>query len=263
MTRQPARLAALLLVVCAVLSACGTTGGTSPFVVPLHPPKSQKITSEIRVASAAMEPEAADLRALNVQPWGTFGPNDLKNIRQSLHDTIAPHLPATSLATGSRLDLHVVIRRYAVRTSNTAGAVLACVAWAATNAQGELIYKEQFFASSAGYLVTTIGLIKDSVHIALIRRIATISLALATEPVVTPLPSVFKGTSTSLEEAVSRLPSTLVSMGDPSLAAFPVPVVSAVGLLTPSGVETVQWTTAKPSQDFDWPGYLGRLSTIQ
>jgi hypothetical protein len=195
-----------------------------------------------------------------VQPWGTFGPDDLKNIRQSLHDTLAPHVPATSVAAGARLDVHVVIRRYAVRTSNTAGAVLACVAWAATNARGDVIYEEQFFAWSAGYLATTIGLIKDSAHIHLVRRIATISLALAAEPEVSPLPSAFKNTSTSLEEAVSDLPSTLVSMGDPNLAAFPAGAVSVVGLLTPSGVQTVEWRTANPSGEFDWHGYLSKLS---
>ena len=260
MTQQPAPLTVLLMFVCAVLSACGTTGNTSQFVVSLDLPKNQEVTSAIRVASAAMEPGAADLKALNVQPWGKFGPDDLRNIQQSLHDTISSHLTATSPATDSRLDIHLVIRRYLVRTSNTAGAVLANVAWAATDANGKVIYKEEFYASGAGYFVTTIGLIKDSVHIAIVRRIATTSLALAADPAVIPQPATFKDTSSSIEESISHLPRKLVSLGDPALAAVPSGIVSTVGVLTPSGVSIVEWETAKPSEDFDWQGYLGGLS---
>jgi hypothetical protein len=249
------------LLVCTLLSACGTTGRTTPYVVvPLHPLKHQKVISEVHVAPAAMEPGAGVLHAVSVQAWGAFSPDDLRNIEQSVRDTISPHLPAASASADSRVNVYLVVRRYVVRTSNTAGAVLACVAWAATDAKGTVIFQEQFYASAAGYLVTTIGLIKDSVHIAIVRRIASTALALASDPPTLPDPETFKNTSTSLDEAAARLPRTLVSLGDPSLAAFPAPIVSAVGILTPSGVSQIQWKTAQPSGDFDWDGYLRRLS---
>src|SRR5215470_1895921 len=137
------------LLVCAVLSACGTTGETSRFALSLDVPKQPKPQSEVHVASVAMEPDAASLTNVNVQPWGKFNTDDLKNIEDSLKDTLKPYVQ-----TGpdeSKLDIHMVVRRYAVGTSNTAGAVLACVAWAATSPKGDVVYEEQFYASRAGY----------------------------------------------------------------------------------------------------------------
>lgn len=264
MTQRHPLLIALMLLVCSGLTACGTTGKTSPFVLTLDLPKGQKVVSDIRIASAAMDPDAAILNAVNVRPWGKFEPDDLRNIEQSLRNTITPQLPEMIPSTEPRLDVHLMIRRYMVSVSNTGGAVLASVTWAATEYDGKLIYHEQFYASEAGYLVVTIGLLKESVHKAIVRRIATTSLALAAGPAATKArPTTFDNTYTSLEEAASRLPQTMVSMGIPSLAAFPVPAVGIVGLLTPSGVSTVQWNVAKPSQDFDWQGYLGKLYTSQ
>jgi len=262
MTKQPALLTVLVLLGCVALSACGVTGGTSRFILPIDLGQSPQVTSEVRVASAAKEADAAHLTAVNVFKWGKFGPDDLRNLEQSLRNTITQHLPATSRSTESRLDIHLVIRRYVVSTSNTGGAVLACVAWAAASSQGKLIYKEQFYAWDAGYLVGTIGLLKDFVHKAIVRRIATTSMAIASDPAAaSPWPTTFKNTSTSIEEAASHLPRTMVSLGDPFLMAFPAPGIRAVGLLTPSGVSIVQWEVAKPSENFDWQGYLGKLYT--
>lgn len=257
-------LIALGLLVCAGLPGCGTTGKTSPFVLNLDLPQGQKAISDVRIASAAMDPDAAILNAVNVRPWGKFEPDDLRNIEQSLRDTITPQLPQTIRSTEPRLDVHLMIRRYMVSVSNTGGAVLASVAWAATESDGKLIFQEQFYASESVYLVGTIGLLKESVHKAIVRRIATTSLALAAGLAAEKArATTFDNTYASLEEAASRLPQTMVSMGIPSMMAIPVPAVSAVGLLTPSGVSTVQWHVAKPSQDFDWPGYLAKLYPSQ
>jgi hypothetical protein len=208
-----------------------------------------------------MEPDAAELNALNVKPWGKFGPDDLKNIEQSLQDTIAPHLAATSCSGEVEMDIHLVIRRYVVSISNTAGAVLACVAWAATTPGGSLVYQEQFYASDAIYLIGTIGLLKDSVHQAIVRRIAVTSLAIAQNSAANTQSSIFEKTSTSREEAASRLPRTMVSLGDPGLVAVSsvLRVVGVVGLLIPSAVSTIEWEVADPSEAFDWAGYLKRL----
>lgn len=251
---------ALALLASAVLSACGTTGKTSPFVLTLDVPKDQRAISEIRIASSEMEPDAAILDAVNVKPWGKFEIDDLRNIEQSLRETITPQLPATILSAGPRLDVHFVVRRYMVSVSNTGGAVLASVAWAATDPEGKLIYHEQFYAAKSVYLVGTIGLLKESVHQAIVRRIATTALFLAASPTAEKVrATAFDNTYTNFEEAVSQLPQTMASMGVSSMMVVPVPAVSGVGLLTPSGLSTVQWNVAKPTQDFDWPGYLGKL----
>jgi hypothetical protein len=252
-------LAVITLLCCAALSACGATGGTSRFVLPLDLETAPRVDANVYVASAAMEANAAYLQLVKVQKWGKFGSDDLKNIERSLKDTTSQYVDPASRPTGSRMDLHLVIRRYAVGTSNTAGAVLVCVAWAATTPNGSLIYEEQFFASNAGYLVTTIGLIKDSVHKAIVRRIATTSLLIAQDGVKSLQPRQFDKTSTTFEEAASRLPQTMVSLRDPSLVAFRLRTVSAVGRLTSSGVSTVEWTVASQSDAFDWTGYLAKL----
>jgi hypothetical protein len=176
-----------MMLVCAGLSACGSTGKTLPFVLTLNLPGDQKAVSDIRVASAAMDPGAAILNTVNVRPWGKFEPDDLRNIEQSLRDTITPHLPATIHSTGPRLDVHLMIRRYMVSLSNTCGAVLACVSWAATESDGKLIYNEQFYAPGEVYFIGTIGLLKDAVHKAIVHRIATASLALAAGPAAAKL----------------------------------------------------------------------------
>lgn len=257
MTQRPALRAVLVLFACATLSACGIAGGTSRFVLPLDLGQRPKVTSEIHVASAGMDANPAYLNAVNVFRWGKFDAGDLRNLEESLRDTITRHLPTTSRSTESRLDIHLVIRRYVVSVSNTAGAVLACVAWAATSSQGTLIFEEQFYASHAAYFVGTIGLIKDEVHRAIVGRIATTALTLASDPTAASArPTTFENTSTSLNEAASRLPRTMVSMGVP----MPSPI-ALVGLLTPSGVSTVQWEVAKPSEKFDWKGYLEKLYT--
>jgi hypothetical protein len=78
-------------------------------------------------------------------------------------------------------------------------------------------------------LIGTIGGLKDAVHEAIVRRIATTSLALAADPAAAhPRPTTFDKTSTSLDEAVARLPKTMVSLGYlgyPSRMASPFPVV--------------------------------------
>lgn len=259
MTQQSASLMALLfVVVSATLSACGIAGGTSRFVVPLDPSQRPKIAAEVRVASAGMDVNPAYLNAVNVFRWGKFDAADLRNIDVSLRDTLAQHLPPPSVGTAARLELHVVIRRYVVSASNTAGAALACVAWAATTPQGTRIFDEQFYASHVVYLVGTLGLIKDEVHRAIVGRIATTAMALAADPTAAQLPPIaFEHTSTSLNEAAARLPQTMVSMGVP---LGPVPI-GLVGILIPSGTMTVQWEVANPSEKFDWAGYLQKMYT--
>jgi hypothetical protein len=227
----------------------------------MNVPQTPKVLSEIRVASAAMDPDAAHLNAVSVRPWGKYGPDDLRNLEQSLSDTLSAQLAATPVCHESRLDIHVVVRRHVVSVSNTAGAVLACVAWAAASPAGSIIHHEQFYAWDAVYLVGTIGRMKDSVHKAIVRRVATTSWALAADAVPAwPRTTAFANTSTSFEEAVSRLPHTLVSLGEPAL--MPVPgahVLNVAGLVTPTGASRVPWEQANVPDAFDWQEYLDKL----
>lgn len=255
MRRQAKLLAVpLSLLVLAALSGCGITAARESSVLPLDLHGGEKVTTSMNVASVTIEDDAAYLTAVKVKPWGKFGPDDLTNIEQSLKDTIAPSLTAKSHNVDSQMDLHLVVRKYIVSLSNTAGAVLVCVAWAATTSKGTVIYKEQFYAFDAGYLTTTIGHIKDSVQKAIVQRIAKTSLEIAQDPVTAKKPRKFDKTSSSFEEAVSCLPKTILSMDDPAAMTF-----SFIGLFIPSGKATIKWEMADLKEAFDWGGYLNKL----
>lgn len=258
-TRRVA-FAALGLLICMFLAGCGAAGGTSRFALPLDLPPGVAGAVPVRVASVAMEADAAILDPVQVQPWGAFSADDLRNIERSLADTVSSNAgSAARSAAKPGFDLHVVVRRYVVTTSNTAGAVLACVAWTATGPDGAPAYAEQFYAWDTGYLVTTLGRIKDAVHEAIVRRVATKALVLAAGDAAGLAERGFERTSTSFDDAVARLPRTMVSLGDDSLAFFPGRAVGAVRLLTSSGVSSVEWNVGAPSGAFDWTGYLSRV----
>lgn len=245
-------LMTLVLLACDVLLGCGTTGRSSRFLLTLEPNKIEQISSEIRIAPAAMEKDALRFMAVRVYAWGAFNTADLSNMEQSLRNTLASVAPAALPQPASRLEIHLMIRRYFVSTSNTGAAILVCVAWAATNSKGEMSYHEQFYASKAAYLIGTIGLLKDSVHRAIVRRIATTSMHLAPDRGDGNFQQrTFENTYTSFEEAVSYLPPIMVSMG-----IIPGPPPS---LLIPPKVSRVFWDEAKPSEEFNWNEYLRDL----
>ena len=171
----------LASVVALLLAGCGTTGTTSRFTLALDPVTPAQAHTSIRVAPATMAPDAPRLYVANVYEWGRFDTEDLVNLEQSLAVTITAHRSERPGATNAELTIHLRVRRYLVGLSNTAGAVLACVAWAAVNAAGQIVFEEQFYAPGAGAYVGTIGGLKDAVHKAIVRRVATTSLYLAAD----------------------------------------------------------------------------------
>lgn len=255
---------ALFLTLLAVaVSACGTTGTTSRFVADLDLGKDVSFVSEVRVASAAMDSNAAAFTVVGpTRPWGRFNVDDLANLEHSLRDTVAAHAPKTGSHLKARLDVHFVVRRYAVAVSNTGGAVLAIVAWAATTPDGKMVFQEQFYASGAVYLVGTIGGLKDSVNLDIVRRIARTSMSFATEGRLQAdkRPPQIDKTAATIEEATRRLPRTMVFLGDAGLMANPVSAaLTVIGALVPRDVKTMQWDATGLSSEFDWNGYLQRV----
>ena len=262
------RIARIALVLSAftILSACGTTGTTSRFVLDSGREKSAPLLAEIRIASAAVDAGASRFLAVGrVRPWGKFDAEDLGNLEKSLRDSIAAAIPATFNPSEPRMDVHVVVRTYLVAVSNTAGAVFATVAWAATTAGGKPVFQEEFYASDSVHLIGTIGGLKDAVHRAIVRRIAVTSLALASGPAAAGArPTAFEKTSTSFEEAAARVPKTMVTMGSPELMSSGLNALLVIGLLMPQKTASnIQWNAAKQSTGFDWEGYLGKLYAKQ
>jgi len=243
-----------------VLSGCGSTGDSWKFSVPLDAQQHASIVSDVGVESVASDENESYLNVVKVPRWGKFDSRDLRNLEQSLHLTLARNLPDHAARPDSRLNIHVFVRRYVVSWSNTGGGVLATVAWAATDAAGNLVFDEQFHAWQTEFPLMTVGLAKTRVHEQIVRRIATTALWLAAHPAVTDIPPVeVANTSTSLDEAISGLPVKLVSMGNPVLAMMPSVTLSTIGMFGPSGAKTVQWAPTKLSADFDWPGYLSTI----
>jgi hypothetical protein len=250
----------LLLLLEVGTAGCGTTGGTSTFV--LRPPSGARpLAKQLSVAAVIMEEEAPALIAVAVFEWGKLDTNDVAHIAQSLRDTVRllPSSPAEP--PRPQLEIHVVVRKYVVALSNTSGAVLARVAWAVTEEGGELIHQEEFYCAKKVYLVGTIGLLKDSVHKAVVQRIAERSALLASQKPATVVGEVrVKSTYDSIEEAAAHLPKRMVSMGNPGLAGLGG-VVGLVGLAAPRAASEVGWESFMPPAEFDWKNYLGQPTT--
>ena len=251
-------LAVLFIVLSLGTAGCGTTGGTSTFVLHLTQPGAAPLAKQLSVASVIMEENAPALVTAGVFDWGRFDTNDLAHIAQSLGDTVA--LLPSPRGEPKRLQLHVVVRKYAVAVSNTSGAVLACIAWAVTESGGELIHEEEFYCAKKVYLVGTLGLLKDAANKAMVRRIAERSALLATQkPAVDVREVLVRGTYDSVEEAAAHLPKRVVSLGHPGITAVGGPV-GLVGLALPSAASEVGWNSFQPASEFDWTQYLAGQS---
>jgi hypothetical protein len=244
-----------------LLAGCGTTGTTSRFTVPLEPATPAIATGSLHVAPASMAPDAPRLYVVHVREWGRFDEADLRNIEQSLASTLDKHRSSSSSAVVAPLDIHVHVRRYLVGLSNTAGAVLACVTWAAVTPEQRIVFSEQFYTPGSTAYVGTIGGVKDSVHQAIVRRIATTSIYLAADPAVArSRPRESAGTYAQLDDAIARLPGEMVSLGNPAAMASPSPVVSTQGMFAVSAAQLMPWKAAKPPTAFDWNAYLNCAS---
>lgn len=252
-----------LFLISVVLSGCGTTGQTTRFIVPMDLDQGLQVRSEIRIASVSMDKDAASLTNIGTYRWGMFDNADLSNIEESLRITLAPLLPAALPQPISRMDIHLVIRRYVVIHSNTGGGVMACVAWAATDSKGKMIYHEQFYSSNEVYMIGTVGLLKDSVHRAIVRRIIKISIYLASgrgdpggkqtanKETYSFTQANFMDTYTSFEEALLHVPQQLISVQSVS--------PKFINVLGSTVSSQVGWQYAIPPEEFNWKKYLHGL----
>ncbi|PLY04965.1 MAG: hypothetical protein C0622_02000 [Desulfuromonas sp.] len=243
-----------LLLAGLLLGGCGTRGNTNRFTLLLDRSAAQ-VATRVRVASVDYDVRSARLFVVNVKPWGRFGRADLMNIKNSLAATLSPHQPRSDTAP-QRIDLHLFVRSYLVGVSNTAAGVLACVTWAVVNERGELLFSEQFFLADSCSLICTVGQLKDGLHKALVRRIATRALQLAAAPDQAPPETFFLLTYTDVADAVAALPRSLASYGDPGILALPDPHIAIFGLFAPRGREEIAWEQAVPAADFSWRDYL-------
>ena len=214
----------------------------------------------VQVKTVDVDIAGIQLLSVGVKPWGRFDADDLQNIRGSLEDTLtAATRSRGSAATGSELQIHLVIRGYFVAASNNAAGVLAVVDWCVGNQDAQVLYQEAFYASHAARLVGTLGGEKDVVDQAIVRRVAETSLLLSSGASTNGLPRKVKDTYDRFNEAVAILPSDFQSMG--LAGGGPSSAVNLVMLLIPNTPSTgANWESTKVEKPINWSQRLAAKS---
>lgn len=157
---------AILLVVAMLGPGCGLFGGTRAKTVAITPVAD---APAVAIGSLTLEPGQTKLANVGTFAIGEYKSKDLDALQQSLQQSLRQSRGEPIGGQAHRV--HVVIRRFLVSHSNTAGVALACVAWAMTDANGELVYHEQFYAADSVHLWGTIGRLKEHVHQGIVARV--------------------------------------------------------------------------------------------
>lgn len=236
------RLALLL----ALLPACGLAGGTSAFVLD-DLPAARAGAPAPRVGWVDRDPAGAKLVAIGAYAWGKYSDADLDVLTRSLAGSLGRLAPP---GAAGALDVYVVVRTFLIASSNSGGGILACIAWAATDPSGQLVYHEQFYASDSAHLNTTLGWLKDRVHKAIVRRIALTARAVA-EGAGPVKPAAVERTFDAFEAASADLPTELTST---FITMFNFGVPYAFSIHSVSG--NVSWDFAAKPELVNWPAVL-------
>jgi hypothetical protein len=237
--------AILVFLLAAAASGCaGALGGTKPFVLESTPPAGIDHVHEIRLAEVAVGRNANEIDSVGTYHVGTFDEGERKIVEKSLRDSLAAVVWNDTGPAAGPLDLHVVIRHYYTAHSNNDGGIIAAVSWCATDEQGKVTFKDDFFVSGQKSDLehgVYLGDLKRLLNERTVRRIVDTSTLLAAsaegegvQPVA--VPNIYA----TVSEAAAPLPQNLVSF-------FGLPTVSA---------KQVDWTTGAPDAAFDWPAYF-------
>jgi len=234
-------VSAVFLVTIALLSAgCGTTGTTKRIILNNKARGDVMTARELNLRSMRVETGATKLLAIAVVPWGELSPQDVKTLESSLRDNLRLSQHSGDLKSPP-LVIDVRIRRHLVATSNNGAAVLACVAWRA-QLDNATIYEEQFYASAAGYMVRTVGSVKNDVNKAVLSRIVRSAIYLANNSAATPeLPVQVKNTYLAFDDSLKKLPKAMTSSPPPGFVYVPG---------NPSS--RVPWSWAEPEDTVIW-----------
>ena len=225
------------------LGCAGMTGSTNFMTVTPDRAIIKEPLAEIRVASVAIEPNAAFLRSVGSYAMGKFDSEDLKVLSASLQNSISSLQASVQTEPEHKLDLHVLLRHHVVAHSNNEGGVLAAVAWCLTNETGVVTFHEGFFASEPGRHTITLGAVKDAVNESILRRIVeTVAQVASVKKHDSIQLGQFPKTYTTYREALMGLPQTL----------------SSTFLLAPTiGPEKIEWGWPSGAPiDIDWEKYL-------
>jgi len=202
---------------------------------------SEGVQRPIMLRSMELEPDASALVTVQTFPVGAFNDEDFATLRGSLNETTSTLRAAGASTQRAPLRLHVVIRRYLLAHSNSGGAILSCVAWAA-EVDGQVIYTEQFYATAVTFLMGTTGGQKTDVNTRIVQRIVSRAVLLSRDTSRPPDTSTER-TYDTFEDALKDLPRRLTS-------------VAPTGKRVYATSGSVPWAWAKPSTDIDWSGKI-------
>jgi len=254
--RPSLRVWLTFLIASTVLLGCGTTGGTTRQTVHFSDLNVEQALVPVRVYSVLSASDAAILSTSGVYRWGEFDASDLANLRGSLEDTIAAATKNSRVDGSETLSVYVTVRRYVVAASNVEGAALVAIDWCLARSDGLPVYRELFYATDRMRFIGTLGMIKDSVHRAIVRRISESSLVLAGLPPPSKLPRTVAGTFDDLDGALATLPESVRSWGAP-VGGFYAGGFYVPGFYLPgSESQAVPWRSAKLTESNSCPRLL-------
>lgn len=188
-TWRLAAVATAVTVALAALSGCAAR----PTRVTLDVPASHPV----EIALVEMEPGAAKVVNVGTYKVGKYKSRDLGVLERMLEHTV----PIRGAPEDS-FRVHLIVRSFLVAHSNNKGAGIACVAWALTNPEGELVYDEQFYASRSSPPPSISG-IKNRIHQAIVKRVHHRTQDVAADRAISLPP---EDTYDDFSRAASRVP---------------------------------------------------------
>ena len=161
-----------------------------------------RATHPVSVAPLEMDPGAAKLVAVGSYKVGKYKSKDLRVLQKMLQRTIPMRgSPEESFR------IHLVVRSFLIVHSNEKGAGLACIAWALSNPQRELVFDEQFYAARASPPLSVSG-VKNRMHQGITKRVHQRAQDVLSDR---PLGSPPEDTYDDFERAASRVPDRFKS----------------------------------------------------
>lgn len=182
--------------------------------MPLDPIPSSAELRPVKLATIGHDKQGQRLANVGVFAWGRFDENDQINIAHSFEDTVEAAI-GNRRPSGQPVNVHIMIRTYMLVFSNRDGATIAGVDWCAADSNSRVLFQDTFYAAHyCGRFpdICTLGMNKDVVHEAIVKRIAQDALAIATGG--KPAERKVERTHAHFEAAAAVVPKTMGQPGE-------------------------------------------------
>ncbi len=163
-------------------SGCGVTGTTTRVEININTVPREISMHRIHLESLVVDTNGARLSKVGiVHPWGNFDEHDQHNIQASIEDALAVAEQRNQTVAEDPIHIHILMRKYLLRTSYDFIAVFSAVEWAAVASQKNLIYQDSFYATAYCEVpeICTLGSVKERITSAITERIVKRAILLA------------------------------------------------------------------------------------